>query len=192
MEDNERRRLPVALNKITSLVGEMLEALGYMDWSEDEGLKDTPDRVAAFWVEFLEYQPGNIGTQFQQETSGQIVMVRGIEFFSLCEHHLLPITGTIDVAYISGHAVLGLSKIPRIVQKHAHKLQLQERMCQQIADDIEGQLNWNCRGVAIRARAVHSCMAHRGIKSDGVMVTRIFTGEFNQPENKAEFYELLK
>lgn len=156
-----------------------------------EGLKDTPGRVARFWDEFINYDPGNIDTQFAHNGFDQIVLVKDIPFYSLCEHHLLPFWGKISVAYITSGKVIGLSKIPRIVQKYAHGLQLQEQLCQQIADElVELLLHDN---VAVIGSAIHTCMVMRGIKSDGVMKTSVMWGKFREePETRSELFALLR
>jgi GTP cyclohydrolase I len=175
---------------IAACVYDILEMIG--ENPKREGLTDTPDRVARFWKEFMEYDPGNIDTTFTVENSiDQMVVVGDIPFFSMCEHHLLPFWGKISVGYIARSKVVGLSKIPRIIQKHAHKLQLQEQLCQQVATELSELLGHN--DVAIIGTAIHSCMVMRGIRSDGVMKTSVMWGAFrNEPETRSEFFTLLK
>lgn len=102
-----------------------------------EGLADTPSRYARWWREFTNYEPGTIDTVFEAISSNQTVMVSGINVWSLCEHHLLPFNCAVTIAYRAHGNLLGLSKFARIAHKHAHKLQLQERMTSDIADEIE-------------------------------------------------------
>ena len=159
---------------------------------EDENLVETPQRMAKYLYEFLNYEPGNHETAFSSITVDQIVMVKDIPFYSICSHHLLPFRGTVSVAYLTGSKVLGLSKIPRIVQKHAHKLQLQERLAHDIADDLETILV-DCGGVAVVIKAEHLCMKMRGIKSEGDMVTSVLRGQFREETAvRIEFFNLLK
>lgn len=156
-----------------------------------EGLVDTPQRVARFWNEFLRYDPGNIQTSFENDKVDQMVVVEGIPFFSLCEHHLMPFWGKISIGYIADGTILGLSKMPRIVQKYAHKLQVQERLCNQIAKEMSNLLGHE--NVAVVGTAIHTCMVMRGIKSDGIMKTSVMLGVFREePETRQEFFELLK
>lgn len=103
---------------------------------KSEGLQETPARIARFWKEFLDYSPGNLETTFEAVETDQMVIVKDIPFHSLCEHHLLPFYGKVSIAYLTGNKVVGLSKTPRIVQKHAHKLHLQERLANDILDEL--------------------------------------------------------
>lgn len=158
---------------------------------EDENLKDTPQRMARYLIEFLNYDPGNHETVFSAIQTDQMVIVRNIPFWSLCSHHLLLFHGKVSVGYLTAEKVIGLSKVPRIVQKHAHKLQLQERLAHDIADDIEQLLE--PRGVGVVIQASHSCMQARGIRSDGDMVTSVLRGQFREEEAvRLEFFNLLK
>lgn len=157
---------------------------------EDENLKDTPMRMARYLTEFLNYNPGNHETAFQSIVADQMVIVRNIPFWSLCQHHLLLFHGQVSVAYLTGDKVIGLSKIPRIVQKHAHKLQLQEKLAHDIADELENILDTN--NIAIVIKAEHSCMRARGIKSEGDMITSVLRGQFREETSvRIEFFNLL-
>lgn len=169
---------------------EILKALGY-DLS-DENLIDTPRRVARYLQEFLvDYQSGNMETHFDSVIVDQMVMVKEIPFWSLCQHHVLPFRGTCSIAYMTGSKVLGLSKIPRVVQKHAHKLQLQEKLAHDIADDLE-KLLIDSAGVAVIIEAEHSCMQLRGIRSEGGMTTSVLRGDFREDQSvRYEFFNLL-
>jgi GTP cyclohydrolase I len=148
---------------------------------ERPGLERTPDRVARMYRELLDgYQmdPDMLvnGALFPSEYEG-IVLVRDIEFHSLCEHHLLPFFGRAHVAYLPDRQVVGLSKIPRIVDMFSHRLQLQEQMTQQIAECIADTLK--PKGVAVAVEAVHTCMVIRGVQKTGArMVTRTLLGAF--------------
>jgi len=160
---------------------------------EREGLEETPARVARFWREFIEYDPGNLDATFESVSEAdQMVVVRKISFYSMCEHHLLPIIGTAAVAYIPSERVLGLSKIPRVVAKHASRLQLQERIANGVANelvDLAGTKN-----VAVYLEADHLCTQMRGIRSPcAQMVTTVMLGDFrDEPETRAEFLSMIK
>jgi GTP cyclohydrolase I len=121
-----------------------------------------------------------------------MVIVKDIEFYSLCEHHLLPFFGRIHVAYIPNGKVLGLSKIPRLVEIFARRLQVQERMTVQIAETLEELLE--PKGVAVVAEANHLCMMMRGVRQQNASaVTSSIRGEFeNDPKTRAEFMDLLR
>ena len=175
-------------NKVAILIAELLVQLGQ---PFREGLQDTPQRVARFWKEFLDYDPGNIDVTFESTSIDQLVILTGIRVYSLCEHHLLPITCDISIGYISGPRVLGLSKLARIAHKHAHKLQLQERLTQEIADEVSAVTS--TLDVAVVVEGVHMCMQMRGIKTSGKMITSEMRGRFRDPGRaRMEFLELVK
>ncbi len=148
---------------------------------ERPGLERTPDRVARMYRELLSgYDMDSHalinGALFPTEYAG-IVLVKDIPFHSLCEHHLLPFFGRVHVAYLPDRQVVGLSKIPRIVDMFAHRLQLQEQMTQQIAECLSDALA--PKGVAVAVEAVHLCMMLRGVQKPGArMVTRTLLGAF--------------
>jgi len=161
-------------DKIAQATRLILEAIG-----EDpgrEGLVGTPDRVAGFWNEFITYDPGNCQTSFESVTTDQMVRVSGLRVYSLCEHHLLPFVCEIAIAYVARDKVLGLSKFARIAHKHAHRLQLQERLVHDIADEVQ-ELTGS-PDVAVIGQGSHSCMVMRGIKTPGVMTTSVVRGVF--------------
>jgi GTP cyclohydrolase I len=156
------------------------------------GLKDTPDRVARMYAELLDgYRVDPVtlvnGALFD-ETYDEMVVVRDIEFYSMCEHHLLPFLGRAHVAYFPNGKVLGLSKIPRIVDMFARRLQTQERMTRQIAEFIQGLLN--PFGVAVVVEGLHLCATMRGVKKhDARMTTSTMLGAFRK--NSATRQEFL-
>lgn len=170
---------------------EILQVLGYD--LQDENLKDTPKRVARYLQEFLlDYQPGNMETTFEAIEVDQMVIVKDIPFWSLCSHHVLSFRGECSVGYLTGSKVLGLSKIPRVVQKYAHRLQLQERMAHQIADELQSLLA-DSPGLGVFIKAEHSCMQLRGIRSEGMMMTSVLRGLFREDKSvKDEFLSLVK
>jgi GTP cyclohydrolase IA len=146
-----------------------------------EGLRRTPERVGRMYAELLDgYRTDPIelvNEAIFEVTYDEIVIVRDIEFNSLCEHHLLPFIGRAHVAYIPRNCVIGLSKIPRIVDMFAHRLQVQERMTRQIADLIEELLQPT--GVAVVVEALHLCSMLRGVKKhDARMTTSAMLGSF--------------
>src|SRR5512137_1034904 len=156
-----------------------------------QGLRETPDRVARMYVELLDgywMDPvALVNDAVFEETYDEMVIVRDIEFYSLCEHHLLPFLGRAHVAYFPRGKVIGLSKIPRIVDMFARRLQVQERMTRQIADFIDGVLSpW---GVAVVVEGLHLCATMRGVKKhDARMVTSAMRGAFrNNIATREEF-----
>ncbi|RQO67741.1 MULTISPECIES: GTP cyclohydrolase I FolE [unclassified Pedobacter] len=159
-----------------------------------EGLIKTPERVAKalqYLTHGYDLDPAAIlkGAMFKEDYS-QMVVVKDIEVFSMCEHHMLPFFGKAHVAYIPNGHIVGLSKIPRIVDAFARRLQVQERLTNEIRDCIQETLN--PAGVAVVIECKHLCMAMRGIqKQNSVTTTSAFTGEFAKDKTRAEFLRLI-
>jgi GTP cyclohydrolase I len=152
-------------------VYELISAVG--EDPEREGLKNTPDRVSRMYAELLSgysMDPEKIinGALFNINYD-EMVLVRDIEFYSLCEHHILPFLGRAHVAYLPKGKVIGLSKIPRIVEMYARRLQVQERMTRQIADLLQQMLE--PQGVAVVVEGMHLCSMMRGVKKHGARMT---------------------
>jgi GTP cyclohydrolase I len=178
---------------MTDLVRQLLAALG--EDPDREGLADTPRRVekslrfltSGYRADVDEIITGALFTV----TYNEMVMVRDIDMYSLCEHHLLPFFGKCHVAYIPDGKVIGLSKIPRVVDVFARRLQVQERLTMQIAETLMEKLR--PLGVAVVIEAAHLCMAMRGVeKQNSVTVTSAMRGVFQQdPRTRAEFLELI-
>ncbi|OGO62806.1 MAG: GTP cyclohydrolase I FolE [Chloroflexi bacterium RBG_19FT_COMBO_55_16] len=163
---------------------------------EREGLQRTPERVARMYEELLAgYRTDPValvnGAIFESDYKN-IVLVRDIEFYSLCEHHMLPFTGKAHVAYIPDGKIIGLSKIPRLVEMYARRLQVQERMTQQIAEALEEILR--PRGVAVMVEGAHMCAMMRGVKqAEANMVTSAMLGAFeSDPKLREEYLSHLQ
>ncbi|SEE50919.1 GTP cyclohydrolase I [Prevotella aff. ruminicola Tc2-24] len=162
--------------------------------TEREGLLKTPMRVAkAMQVLTRGYQMDAhkvLTDALFKEDYSQMVIVKDIDFFSLCEHHMLPFYGKAHVAYIPNGYITGLSKIARVVDIYAHRLQVQERMTQQIKDCIQDTLK--PLGVMVVVEAKHMCMQMRGIeKQNSITTTSDFSGAFNQAKTRQEFMNLI-
>ena len=162
---------------------------------ERQGLKNTPDRIAKMYKELTvgyRVSPQEIinGAIFDIKYD-EMVIVKDIEFYSLCEHHLLPFFGTCHVAYIPNGKIIGLSKVPRIVEVFSRKLQIQEKMTVEIADFVDKVLK--PEGVAVVAEAYHLCMAMRGIKkAKAKMLTSAMHGVFKEDERtRIEFLSFI-
>jgi len=144
------------------------------------GTEETPKRVAKAMKEMLDGYKVNIESLFkcfEGEGTDQIIAVSNIEFVSFCEHHILPFTGHAHIAYLPNGKAIGASKIPRLVAAFAHRLQIQERLTEQIANAIMKHLK--PKGVAVIIEGVHSCMNHRGVKcQDGKLTTSVMLGLF--------------
>ncbi|HQR54121.1 MAG TPA: GTP cyclohydrolase I FolE [Burkholderiales bacterium] len=183
---------PEVTARIAGGYGSILQALG--EDPEREGLLKTPERVAKA-LQFLTHgyglDPAAIlnSAKFREDYQ-QMVLVRDIEVYSLCEHHILPFFGKAHVAYIPKEHIVGLSKIPRVVDAFARRLQVQERLTTQIRDCIQETLD--PYGVAVVIEAQHMCMTMRGIqKQHSVATTSAFTGEFYTDKTRAEFMRLI-
>lgn len=180
---------PVDLDKIEAATLEVLEAVG--EDPSREGLQRTPNRVARAYDEILSgyrTDPDKlINEAIFNVDYDDMVIVRDIEFYSMCEHHMLPFIGRAHVAYISKGKVIGLSKIPRIVDMFARRLQVQERMTHQIAEFLQQVLQ--PRGVAVVLEGIHMCAMMRGVKKENSsMTTSAMLGQFREDEKtRAEF-----
>ncbi len=182
----------VDIERVEKAVTEILLAIG--EDVEREGLKGTPERVARMYAELLagmQEEPKEHLRSAFTENYDEIVLLRDISFYSICEHHLMPFIGTAAVAYLPSGVVLGVSKLARIVDCFTRRLQVQERLTNQIADFIMNSLK--PRGVAVVLEASHSCMTIRGIKKPGsVMVTSALRGIFkSDPKSRSEVMSLM-
>jgi GTP cyclohydrolase IA len=172
----------------------IIEALG--ENPDREGLKDTPKRAAKA-MEFLTQGYGQsvneiVNGALFQSTNEEMVLVKNIELYSLCEHHLLPFIGKCHVAYLPHGKIIGLSKIARIVDMHARRLQVQENLTREIAQTMYNVTN--AAGVGVIIEAQHLCMMMRGVeKQNSVMSTSVMLGNFREDQRtRAEFLSLVK
>ena len=179
--------------EIAARVREILELLG--EAPQREGLLKTPERVAKS-LQFLTQGYAQNGTQIIQsaifdEKYQQMVIVKDIELYSLCEHHMLPFIGKAHVAYIPNGKITGLSKVARVVETFARRLQVQERLTVQIRDCIQSSLK--PLGVAVVIEAMHTCMSMRGVqKTNATTTTSAFSGAFlNSERTRNEFLHLI-
>ena len=185
-DEKTTKELAVHVKAILELLGED---------PEREGLVKTPERVAKAW-QFLTqgYQQDGeliVKSAVFNEPYSQMVLVKDIELFSLCEHHMLPFIGKAHVAYIPNGQITGLSKIARVVETYARRLQVQERLTEQIRDCIQDSLH--PLGVAVVIEAMHTCMSMRGVeKSNAVTTTSAFSGIFlKSDKTRNEFLQLI-
>lgn len=185
----------VDIERIEKAVREILIAIG--ENPDREGLVGTPNRVARMYEEIfagLHQEPNEeLSCTFSENYAG-IVLVKDIEFYSMCEHHILPIHGKAHIAYIPGESgkVTGISKLARLVEGYAKRPQLQERLTQQVAQGLFDTLDAN--GVMVLIEASHMCMSMRGIKKSGAKTTTICTlGKFNTDSNlQNQFFKMLQ
>lgn len=167
--DNER---------VKKLVRELIIELG-----EDptrEGLRETPRRIADMYSEIFSGYDSDSELSVQFSEDSDVVIAKDIQFYSMCEHHMLPFFGKIHIAYSPNGRVFGISKLVRLVEKYAKRLQIQERLTKNVADELLAQ---GVKGVAVMAEAEHLCMRMRGVRNEAKMTTSAFRGIY---ENKAE------
>ena len=170
--------------RVKKLVRELIIEIG-----EDptrEGLKDTPRRIADAYSEIFGGYDSDSELSVQFSEDSETVVAKNIQFYSMCEHHMLPFYGTIQIAYVPNGRVFGISKLVRVVEKFSKRLQIQERISKNIADELYSQ---GVKGVAVIADAEHLCMKMRGVKNDAKVTTSAFRGTF---EDKKAKEELLK
>lgn len=192
MKDAIEQIYPGAMEKVRDLI----KIIG--DDPDREGLIDTPYRVVKSWLEIYggyKITP-NLSTAFAEDIGdvddSQIVICKDIKFYSTCEHHMIPFHGICHIGYLPNKKVIGVSKLVRIVEFFARRLQIQEKLCSQIADYIEEIIE--PQGVAVVMEAQHLCMAARGVKNQSSrMTTSQMRGKFRtQPSTRAEFLNLIK
>ena len=188
------RPKPQERDRIPPLVASLLGELG--EDPDREGLKATPARVARALRQLTDGYEMDVddviaGAVFEQDYD-EMVLVKDVPFYSLCEHHMLPFFGTCHVGYLPKGRVVGLSKIPRLVEVFAHRLQLQERMTREIAEALMAALT--PRGVGVVVEARHLCMEMRGVQKTGSqLITSCMLGTFRRdPRTRAEFLELVR
>jgi GTP cyclohydrolase I len=180
----------VDLARAERAVADLLAALGEDPSSAQ--LVDTPRRVAASYAELLIPTPFTPTTFPNDEGYDELVLARAIPFSSLCQHHLLPFTGVAHVGYLPGDRILGLSKLARVVELFARRLQLQERLTTQVADWLQAQLE--PKGVGVVLEAEHLCMSLRGVQATGARtVTSALHGRLrSDPRSRQEFFALTR
>ncbi len=187
--DSDQSALTMPQDPLVELARRLLVEIG--EDPDREGLRDTPARFARWWREFIDYEPGSLGTVFESVGTSQLVVVSDIQVWSMCEHHLLPFRCSVSIAYLPTGKLLGLSKFARVAHQYAHKLQVQERLVDQIAHEIS-----NLSGtpdVAVIAKGEHLCMTMRGIKAAAQMTSTAYRGKFGtDPGVRAELFDLLR
>ncbi len=184
-ENKEKIELEKLYTQVLSLIGED---------PKREGLVKTPERVAKalqFLTQGYQQSPSDIlkGAMFKEDYK-QMVIVRDIEFYSMCEHHMIPFFGKVHIAYIPNGYITGLSKLPRVVDVFARRLQVQERLTSEIMQCIQDTLN--PLGVMVVIEAEHMCMQMRGVEKQRSLTTTFdFSGVFSEPAQRDEFLKLI-
>ena len=173
--------------RIKKLVRELLIEIG-----EDptrEGLTKTPERIASAYKEIFGGYDSNSELSVQFSEDSEVVVVRDIQFYSMCEHHMLPFFGRIQLAYSPNGRVFGISKLVRLVEKYSRRLQIQERMTKNIADELYSH---GVKGVAVITEAEHLCMKMRGVRNDAFVTSAAFRGIFEEKEDKESIIQIIK
>lgn len=183
---------PLTQEHILNNIREILAYIG--DDPSREGLQETPLRILKSWDKLYggyKMKPQDVLKTFTEGSCQEMVVLRDIEFYSTCEHHLQPFFGTISIGYLPNGRVLGISKLARLVEVFARRLQIQEKLVAQIADSLMETLQ--PLGVMVVCKAKHMCISSRGIeKHNAVMVTSAIRGAFNNMEVRSEFLEIIK
>ena len=173
--------------RVQKLVRELIIELG-----EDptrEGLKGTPERIANMYKEIFGGYDSDSELSVQFSEDSDVVIARDIQFYSMCEHHMLPFFGKIHIAYSPNGRVFGVSKLVRLVEKYSKRLQIQERITKNIADELYSQ---GVKGVAVVAEAEHLCMKMRGVKNDARMTSNAFRGIYQNNDEKASIVAMIR
>lgn len=174
------------------LIREIIDLIG--DDPDREGLLETPKRVIKSWDQLFsgyKQDPADIMKTFTEGSCDEMVILKDIEFYSTCEHHMIPFFGKISIGYIPNGKVLGISKLARLVEIYARRLQIQERLVTDIADTIMKYLQ--PKGCMVVCEAKHLCMVARGVqKQNSIMVTNAVRGNFKEQVVKEEFLKMIK
>ena len=173
--------------RVKKLVRELIIEIG-----EDptrEGLKDTPERIANMYQEIFGGYDSDSELSVQFSEDSDVVIARNIQFYSMCEHHMLPFFGKIHIAYSPNGRVFGISKLVRLVEKYSKRLQIQERLTKNIADELFAQ---GVKGVVVLADAEHFCMKMRGVRNDAVLTTSAYRGIYENREEKENIMTMIR
>ena len=173
--------------RVQKLVRELIIEIG-----EDptrEGLRETPRRIADMYSEIFGGYDSNSELSVQFSEDSDTVVAKGIQFYSMCEHHMLPFFGKVHIAYSPNGRVFGISKMVRLVEKYSKRLQIQERMTRSIANEMQAQ---GVRGVAVLVEAEHLCMKMRGVRNDARMATSVFRGIYESREEKEAVVAMIR
>ena len=174
-------------NRVEKLVRELIIEIG-----EDptrEGLRETPARIAKAYKEIFEGYDSNSELSVQFSEDSEVVVAKDIQFYSMCEHHMLPFFGKIQIAYAPNGRVFGISKLVRLVEKYSKRLQIQERLTKNIADELHSH---GVKGVAVMAEAEHLCMKMRGVKNDAKVTSSAFRVIYENQNQKEEIVRIIQ
>ncbi|MEK6965209.1 MAG: GTP cyclohydrolase I FolE [Thermoproteota archaeon] len=173
--------------RVRKLIRELIIEIG-----EDptrEGLRETPNRIVDMYKEIFSGYDSDSELSIQFSEDSDAVIAKDIQFYSMCEHHMLPFFGKIHIAYSPNGRVFGISKLVRLVEKYSKRLQIQERLTKNIADELFVQ---GVKGVAVVIEAEHLCMKMRGVKNDAKMTTHAFRGVYERKEDRKDIIAMIK
>ena len=173
--------------RVKKLVRELIIEVG-----EDptrEGLRETPERIANMYKEIFGGYDSDSELAVQFSEDSDVVIARDIQFYSMCEHHMLPFFGKVHIAYSPNGRVFGISKLVRLVEKYAKRLQIQERLTKNIADELYSQ---GVKGVVVLADAEHLCMKMRGVRNDATLTSSAFRGIYENTQEKGGILALIR
>jgi len=174
-------------NRIKKLVRELIIEVG--EDPSREGLLETPERIAEMYAEIFEGYDidSELSVQFSEDSD--VVIAKDIKFYSMCEHHILPFFGKIHIAYSPNGRVFGISKLVRLVEKYSKRLQIQERLTKDIADELYSQ---GVKGVVVMTEAEHLCMKMRGVRNDATMMSAAFRGIYEKKDERDNIIALIR
>ena len=174
-------------DRVKKLIRELIIEVG-----EDptrEGLRETPERIANMYKEIFAGYDSDSELSIQFSEDSDVVIARDIQFYSMCEHHMLPFFGKIHIAYSPNGRVFGISKLVRLVEKYSKRLQIQERLTKNIADELYAQ---GVKGVVVLADAEHLCMKMRGVRNDATLSSSAFRGIYDNKEERESIMSLIR
>jgi GTP cyclohydrolase I len=181
------KELSIKKRNIERLIRQLLIEVG--ENPDREGLIDTPRRIANMYEEIFEgyHAESELGVSFSEETDA--IIAKDIQFYSMCEHHMLPFYGKMHIAYIPSGKVFGISKLARLVEKYSRRLQIQERLTKEVANEI---MKMGVNGVMVIAEGEHLCMKMRGVRNDSIMITMAQRGVLEKKDIREQVLALIQ
>jgi GTP cyclohydrolase IA len=185
-EEKKGKKNTVNKNKIEKLIRSLLVELG--ENPDREGLVGTPRRIAEMYEEIFAGYRMNSGLDISFSEQSDTIIAKDIQFYSTCEHHMLPFYGKINIAYVPAGRVFGISKLARLVEKYSRRLQIQERLTKEVADEI---MKMGVKGVLIIVEGEHLCMKMRGVRNGSLIMTVAYRGILEQKELREHILSLI-
>jgi len=186
-EEKKGKKNTVNKNKIEKLIRSLLIELG--ENPDREGLVGTPRRIAEMYEEIFAGYRMNSGLDLSFSEQSDTIIAKDIQFYSTCEHHMLPFYGKINIAYVPAGRVFGISKLARLVEKYSRRLQIQERLTKEVADEI---MKMGVKGVLIIVEGKHLCMEMRGVRNGSLIMTVAYRGILEQKETREHILSLIQ